>query len=135
MPDFTIAPYFAAAHRATLCWWIRESYWGAWQSEHQIRAAFAHSMIYVALVPGAPQPVGFIRVVTDYATFSAVTDLYVDEPHRRKGIARMLIEYVLRETCVKETICILASRDARGLYEKFGWRGVGGDVMQRNPSA
>lgn len=112
--------------------WIQQSYWGGWQSRDQIRFALKHSLTIVAVRENVL--VGFIRIVTDYATFSSITDLYVAPEHRGKGVGRALMEHVLRDTGVPETICILASRDARGFYEKFGFVSVGGEVMKRDPN-
>jgi ribosomal protein S18 acetylase RimI-like enzyme len=113
--------------------WIKGSYWGGWQSTVQLRAALKHSMTFVAIREG--KVLGFIRIVTDYATFSSITDLYVDEPHRRQGVATALLRHVMEHTGVPEAICILTSRDARALYAKFGFVSIGGEVMKRDPSA
>jgi ribosomal protein S18 acetylase RimI-like enzyme len=114
--------------------WIRASYWGGWQQENQIRFALKHSLALGAYRPVDRMLLGFVRIVTDYATFSSITDLYVDESFRRQGVGRQVMEHVIDETCVSETICILASRDARGFYKKFGFEEIGGDVMKRNPT-
>lgn len=123
---------YADSERALLTRWILGSYWGGWMNAMQIRIALQHSLTFVADSHDGPR--GFIRIVTDYATFSAITDLYVDEPYRRQGVGRALMEHILRDTGVPKTICILTTRDAKGFYAKFGFVAMGGDAMKRDPS-
>jgi ribosomal protein S18 acetylase RimI-like enzyme len=127
----TIRPYDAAC-RAIITRWIMQSYWGGWQNALQIRFALQHSLTFVAHAEDGP--VGFIRIVTDYATFSAITDLWVEPEHRRQGVGRALMEHVLRDTGVPETICILTTREAGEFYKKFSFVSIGGNVMKRDPS-
>lgn len=110
---------------------IRSAYWGHWQTVYQIRVALRHSLVLVAR--HGDEFLGFVRVVGDNATFSSITDFWVDEEHRGKGVGRALMEYLLAKTYVPDTICVIASRDAKGFYEKFGFVGVGGEVMKRDP--
>ncbi len=65
--------------------------------------------------------VGFSRLVTDHCTFTWVCDVFVDETHRRKGLGQWLMACVAEHPCVKELTAMLATRDAHGLYEKFGF--------------
>lgn len=127
----TIRPY-TGAERALITRWILQSYWGGWQNALQIRAALQHSMTFVACDDSGP--IGFIRIVTDYATFSSITDMFVAPEHRGFGVGRALIEHILKDTGVPETICIINTRDAHGFYKRFGFVPVGGDVMKRDPS-
>ncbi len=65
---------------------------------------------------------GFARVITDQATFAYLADVYVLEAHRGKGLSKWLMDVItahdelqgLRRFC-------LATRDAHGLYEQFGF--------------
>jgi predicted N-acetyltransferase YhbS len=111
---------------------IQKSYWGWWQSADQIRYALKNSLTFVACDEHG-EAIGFIRIVTDYASFSAITDLYVDEAYRKQGVGRALMEHVL-EGVVAETICILTSRDAGEFYRKFGFVPIGGQCWKRVPS-
>jgi GNAT superfamily N-acetyltransferase len=66
--------------------------------------------------------VGFGRVVSDFATFAYVGDVFVVESHRGRGLAKWLMACMkghpdlqgLRRWC-------LATRDAHGLYRPFGF--------------
>ncbi len=127
----TILPY-RLIDRPKIVQWIHGSYWGGWQSEERIKSALKHSLTFVAVRDSTL--VGFIRIVTDYAVFSSITDLYVAPDHRRQGVGRALMEHVLKDTGVRETICVLATRDASKFYARFGFVSLGREVMQRSPT-
>lgn len=127
----TIRP-FTISDELPLCRWIRGSYWGGWQSVEQIRTALNNSLVFAAEIEG--DMVGFIRIVTDYATFSAITDFWVEPEHRKQGVGRALMEHVLKDTGVPETICVLTTRDAGEFYRKFGFIPIGGQCWKRDPS-
>lgn len=68
------------------------------------------------------QQVGFARVVTDRATFAYLCDVYVLENHRGRGLATWLMEAVVNHPDLQGLRRFaLATRDAHGLYEKFGF--------------
>ncbi len=124
--------------------WLLESYWTHWQRPNQMQAALQNSLVIGAylmnpvgakVVPTKPVQVGFVRIVSDRATNSILTDLYVDEPHRRRGVGRLLMEAATQHDAVRPTLCILGCRaHLRMFYSEFGFVGVGGDIMVRNPS-
>ena len=66
------------------------------------------------------QQVGFARVVTDGCTFSWICDVIVAPDYRRQGLGTgwcMCDGASHREA----TMQLLGTRDAHGLYEKFGF--------------
>ncbi|MDQ3194642.1 MAG: GNAT family N-acetyltransferase [Bacteroidota bacterium] len=71
------------------------------------------------------EQVGFARVVTDYATFAYIADVYILEDHRRKGLSKWLMEVILGYQEVQNLRrWFLATRDAHTLYEKFGFTAI-----------
>ena len=67
--------------------------------------------------------VGFARVVTDYTEFASLWDVYIDEPHRGKGLGKALMSYVLRHPHLQGVFrWFLMTEDAHQLYQKFGFR-------------
>ena len=44
---------------------------------------------------GNDQQVGFARVITDNATFGYLADVFIVEPHRRKGLSKWLMQTIL----------------------------------------
>ena len=66
--------------------------------------------------------IGFARVVTDYATFAYLGDVFILEEFRGRGLSKWLMETILAHPDLQGfRRWILATRDAHALYEKFGF--------------
>jgi GNAT superfamily N-acetyltransferase len=64
--------------------------------------------------------VGLARVVTDYATFAWLCDVFILEPHRGQGLGKWLIECVVAHPWLQGLLFLLGTRDAHGLYRRYG---------------
>lgn len=68
---------------------------------------------------------GYCRVVTDGATFAWLCDVFVLPAYRGRGLATWLIETVVGHPDLQvQRGFVLGTRDAHGLYAKFGWQPV-----------
>lgn len=118
--------------------WIRASFWGKWQTEAQVAKALQNSTVFglYILKRGEIEPIfgGFARVVSDNASVSVISDVYIDEPYRGMGFGRSLMEAVIAHPSVSRTICILATRDKIDFYAKFGFGPMVGNALQRSPT-
>lgn len=77
--------------------------------------------IYRDGAPGGGQ-VGFARVITDFATFAYVGDVFVLEPFRGQGLSKWLMECMTGHPDLQGLRrWMLATRDAHGLYRQFGF--------------
>ena len=100
---------------------LRHSYWSAGIPRHVVEAAVENSLCF-GVYHGADQ-VGFGRIVTDKATFAYLSDVYVLEPHRGRGLGKKLIAFMMaREELQGLRRFMLATSDAHGLYSQFGFR-------------
>jgi len=105
------------AHR----WIAQESYW----AEGIPLATFAKACAG-SITVGAYDPDGAMaamaRVVTDRATFGWICDVFVDEAGRGRGLGKLLMGYLKRHPDLQGFRRLhLATRDAHGLYEQFGF--------------
>ena len=67
------------------------------------------------------QQVGFARVVTDYATFAWLCDVFIATPYRGLGLSKTLVASIVEHPELKDMRRImLATRDAHELYRKYG---------------
>ena len=67
--------------------------------------------------------VGLARVISDYATFAYLCDVYILEDYRGKGLGKWLMDYVMRHPQLQNLRRFsLATRDAHDLYRRFGFR-------------
>ena len=113
---------FAAIQR-----FLAGSYWAEGIPTAVVEAACRGSVCFGLHRVGAPgEQVGFARVVTDRATFGYLADVYVLEAHRGRGLSKWLVACVLDHPDLQHfRRWMLATRDAHGLYERFGFRGLG----------
>jgi GNAT superfamily N-acetyltransferase len=65
--------------------------------------------------------VGFARVVTDYATFAWLCDVFILNDYKGKGLGKWLIETISNQPVLKNLrMFILATKDAHELYKQYG---------------
>ncbi|MEA2574421.1 MAG: hypothetical protein QOH93_1719, partial [Chloroflexia bacterium] len=70
-----------------------DSYWAQGRSLEAIRKSIQHSLAF-GVYEGSRQ-IGFCRVITDYATFAWLADVFILEAYRGRGLAVWLVETVL----------------------------------------
>ena len=98
----------------------RESYWAQGRDLEVVNRGIDNSLSF-GIYNGTKQ-VGFGRVVTDYATFAWVADVFVVADHRGQGLGKWLIEVMLSHPQLQG--CrrwALSTRDAHELYRGFGF--------------
>ena len=95
-----------------------ESHWATNRSPETIKRSIENSLCFGAYIQ--EKQVGFARVVTDYSTFSWVCDFFTDPKYRGKGVGKQLIKAVVNHESLKTGLMILATRDAHGLYSRYG---------------
>ena len=100
---------------------LRSSYWAQGISRAVVERSIQHSLCFGAFFSG--RQVGFARVVTDYAAFAYVADVFVVPEHRGRGVAKMLMRAIVEHPELQELRrLLLATRDAHGLYAQFGFQ-------------
>ena len=67
------------------------------------------------------RPVGFTRIVGDQSTFAWICDVYVHPDYRGQGLGKWMMACCLEHPICKVRINMLATKDAHGLYEKYGF--------------
>ena len=99
---------------------LSRSYWAAGRPREVVARSLQHSLCF-GLYHGEAQ-VGLARVVTDYATFAWLCDVFIQEPHRGRGLGVWLIETVVAHPELQGLRrFLLATRDAHELYRKHGF--------------
>jgi GNAT superfamily N-acetyltransferase len=99
---------------------LSHSYWAAGVPKEIVRRSITHSLPF-GIYRGNEQ-VGFARVVTDYATFAYLADVFVLESHRGMGLSKWLMEVIISHPDLQRLRrWLLATRDAHELYRKYGF--------------
>ncbi len=69
-----------------------------------------------------PRQIGFARVISDYATFAYLADVYIDDACRGQGLGKELIACIMsHEQLQGLRRWMLATQDAHGFYEQYGF--------------
>jgi GNAT superfamily N-acetyltransferase len=97
------------------------SYWAQGVSPEMVNRSLDHSLCFGAYQAG--EQVGFARVVTDFATFAWLADVFVVEDKRGQSIGKKLVAAVLGHPRLQGLRrFMLGTRDAFGLYVRFGFQ-------------
>ncbi|MFB7516690.1 GNAT family N-acetyltransferase [Streptomyces sp. NPDC056144] len=103
-------------------WISTDSYWAHGRPRAKHEAAMAGSLNFGAYRQDTGEIAAYARVVTDYATFAWLCDVYVDRPARGTGLGTALVAAV-RDHLAPYGLrrIMLATADAHGVYEKVGF--------------
>jgi len=100
---------------------LRKSYWAEGRRRTVVERSIENSLCF-GVYRGGHQ-VAFARVVSDRAVFAYLMDVFVVPEFRGRGISKALVRAVLDHPDLQNLrLFLLGTRDAHGLYEKFGFR-------------
>ena len=99
---------------------LAASYWAAGIPREVVERAVRHSLCFGAF-EGQAQ-VGFARVVSDYATYAYVSDVFVLPSHRGRGVGKRIMAAIVDHPDLQGLRrWTLFTRDAHGLYRQYGF--------------
>jgi GNAT superfamily N-acetyltransferase len=108
----------------------REAYWAKGMPFEVMRRSIEHSLPFGLY--WRDEQVGFARAVTDYAVFAYVGDVFVLPAHRGRGLSKWLMEAMLAHPDLQGLRrWNLATRDAHGLYRRYGFETAGPNTLDR----
>jgi N-acetylglutamate synthase-like GNAT family acetyltransferase len=100
---------------------LRSSYWAQDIPRALVEKSIQHSLCFGAFLNG--QQVGFARVITDFATFAYIADVFVVPEHRGRGVSKLIMSAILAHPELQGLRrFLLATLDAHGLYAQFGFK-------------
>ncbi|HFA47650.1 MAG TPA: N-acetyltransferase [Bacteroidetes bacterium] len=66
------------------------------------------------------EQIGFARVITDYATYSYLADVFILQIYRGRGLSKWLVQTIMEHPALQGMRkWVLGTRDAHGLYAKY----------------
>lgn len=100
-----------------------ESYWARSRSIEQIEKSIEHSFCF-GLYEGK-EMIAFARVITDFAVFAYLADVFVDKNYRSKGYGKRLMNEIMNHPDLQMiSRWMLGTLDAHELYRPFGFNEV-----------
>ena len=106
--------------------YLTRSYWSPGIPIETVERALRGSLCFGVYESASGAQVGLARVVTDYATFAYLCDVYVLEEHRERGLGKqMMRELMTHPALTGARRIMLATRDAHGLYAAYGFQEAG----------
>jgi len=98
-----------------------ESYWAKNIPRTLVETAIDHSLCFGAYDERGAQA-GFARIITDFAVFAYLGDVFVLPEHRGRGVSKMIMEAIRTHPDLQALRrWHLLTRDAHELYRKFGF--------------
>ena len=100
--------------------YLGRSYWANKRKPEVTKLSIKNSLCFGVYFKKTQM--GFARVITDYATFAYLADVFILEEFRGRGLSKWLMEIILNYSEVQNIRrWFLATKDAHGLYKKFGF--------------
>ncbi len=98
------------------------SYWALGRSKKTIEISIANSLCF-AVYDSENKQAGFARVVTDYAVFAWLMDVFILPGAQGLGLGKLLMTEIMNNKDLQQVKRWgLGTNDAHGLYEKFGFK-------------
>jgi GNAT superfamily N-acetyltransferase len=102
---------------------LTRSYWAAGIEREMVVRSIENSLCFG--VYDQARQIGFARVISDFATYAYIADVFIVEPYRRRGLAKELMATIMAHPELQGLRrWSLGTRDAQGLYAQFGFKPV-----------
>ena len=102
---------------------LSKSYWAENIPLETVQQSIDNSLCFGVFHLG--RQIGFARVITDKTTFGYLADVFIDEAYRGQGLSKWLMEEIMAYPDLQGLRrMMLATRDAHGLYAKFGFTAI-----------
>src|ERR1700727_3522754 len=103
---------------------LTNCYWAKGIPREIVARSIEHALCF-GVYDGEGAQVGFARVISDFATIAYIGDVFVLDTHRGRGLGKLLMECITQHPALQNLRrWILTTRDAHGLYSKFGFTPV-----------
>jgi GNAT superfamily N-acetyltransferase len=106
--------------------YLSTCYWSANIPRATVEKAIQNSLCFGVYDNQQNKQAGFARLITDYATFAYLADVFILEPYRGQGLSKWMMQ------CIREYPDLqglrrwaLVTKDAHGLYRQVGFTELG----------
>ncbi|MDX7987796.1 GNAT family N-acetyltransferase [Xenorhabdus sp. 12] len=89
----------------------------------RVKISIEHSICFTLF--HRDKEIGFARLLTDFATFAYLADVFVIDEYQKRGLGRWLVECILKHPVTSYVKHVaLVTYDAPWLYKKVGFQAV-----------
>lgn len=100
----------------------KRSYWAKGRSREKIERSISHTLCF-GVYDASDRQVGFARVLSDFAVFAWIMDVFILEEYRGRGLGKLLMKAIMEHPALQDLERWgLGTKDAHGLYAQFGFR-------------
>lgn len=118
--DFLLSTDPRRLDLAVIHGFLRESYWAKGIPQETVARSVANSLCVGVYRNG--RQVAFARVISDFATYAYIADVFVLPSFRGRGLGKWMIESILAHPRLQRLRrWSLVTDDAHGLYAQFGF--------------
>jgi len=112
---------------------LKTTYWANQRSLETIETSMRHSACFGVIAEDLNELVGFARVISDDVTTYYLCDVVIDPAHQGQGLGKTLVSHIVSSPRYAPLRGLLLTRDAHGLYQKFGFEAAEGRAMVKRP--
>lgn len=112
---------------------LKMTYWANHRSAETIEKSMRNSACFGIRSDETLQLIGFARVISDYATTWYLCDVIIDPDYQHQGLGKELVSYIASSPEFAPLRGLLLTRDAHGLYFRYGFESAGDRAMVRAP--
>lgn len=102
---------------------LTHAYWAQRRPRERTERALQNSLVFG--VYDSKRQIGLARVVTDYAIFAYLCDVFIHEDYRAHGLGKWLMQTIMEHPDLRSMRrWTLATSDAHGLYRQYGFESL-----------
>src|SRR5689334_24705655 len=91
--NFTISTDSDRLDLEVIYGYLSRSYWAAGRPRETVEKSIKHSLCF-GVYDGSKQ-IGFARVITDFATFAYLADVFILEEYQGQGLGKWLVSVIM----------------------------------------
>ena len=124
LPDgYRISDDLSLIDFETVTGWLSGSYWSPGIGREEVERAAKYSSLVVGVYAPGGRQVGYARLASDKTRFAYFMDVFVEEGHRRKGIAQAMVRFAMDHPDHRPVyLWLLGTRDAHEVYRRAGFK-------------
>ncbi|ASB86972.1 MULTISPECIES: GNAT family N-acetyltransferase [Bacillus] len=98
-----------------------QSYWAKGIKQELVNEMIRNAPLCIGLYADDGKQAGFARVITDFVRFGWVCDVFIFPEYRGRSLGKKLVEAIVSHPKLGGVCLMLATDDAHGLYEQYGF--------------